>query len=154
MGTGTSSELVVVEDRIDQPDEVVLRRQVDGLSRALDVVGSTRPLTLVLLGPRPTDRTMRFLTRTCRVLCVSPQSGKGMTSVLHDSLSALLPLALPFPESTAQNPIKQVELEFIRTGEPDPWITEVLAAAEFGMDEVTATLKAWVEDGIHQEVRD
>lgn len=145
-GTMSSSELVVVEDRVEQPDEGLLRRQVDALSRALDVIGSTRPLTLVLVGPRPSDLTIRALTRTCRVLHVGTPTSTADTSALRDALAALLPLSIPTHEVLTTHPLALLKSQL--DGDAEPWIDEVLAASEVGADAVVEALAVWLEAGL------
>jgi len=145
-GTRSSSELVVVEDRVEQPDEGILRRQVDALSRALDVIRSTRPLTLVLVGPRPSDVAVRALTRTCRVLHVGTPTSADDSAALRDALAALLPLSIPTHEVLTTHPLSMLKSRL--GGASEPWVDEILVASETGVNAVTEALAVWLEDGL------
>src|SRR5208283_941183 len=58
VGTERASDLVVVVDTVDEKEEFSVRRKIEGLSRALDVAGSKRPLTAILVGPKPRMKTL------------------------------------------------------------------------------------------------
>jgi hypothetical protein len=51
LGSDRANDLIIVIDTLVD-DEVRIRQKVEGLSRALDLVASRRPLTVVLVGPR------------------------------------------------------------------------------------------------------
>lgn len=51
VGSDRANDLIVVIDTLVD-GEVRIRQKVEGLSRALDLVASRRPLTVVLVGPR------------------------------------------------------------------------------------------------------
>jgi len=94
---GTSLDLIVVLDLAIDAEEERIRRRVEGLARALDLVGSRRSLTLVLVGPRPPRNLTQTLAEVARVLTVgSPQEGED--TLLRDALSVLLPLDLATEE--------------------------------------------------------
>jgi hypothetical protein len=84
----TSLDLIAVVDTLAESDEKQMCRRVEGLSRALDLVRSRRPLTVILVGPRPTSETRRSLSRVCRVLVTATPTDDG----LDEALAVLLPL--------------------------------------------------------------
>jgi hypothetical protein len=88
----TSLDLVVVVDRIEEQDGERLLERIAALSRALDVAGSRRPLTVVLVGPRPELRITHALRDVARILSVSEGQGDATSQELLDALGALLPL--------------------------------------------------------------
>jgi hypothetical protein len=91
VGTPPSPDLVVICDTSVQTS-LDLQRTVEGVGRALDVMRSRRPLTLVLVGPRPDSRVISSLSRYARVLPVGESADeKG----LANWLAVLLPLMLP-----------------------------------------------------------
>ena len=94
---GTSLDLVVVLDLAIDAEEERIRRRVEGLARALDLVGSRRSLTLVLVGPRPPRNLIHTLAEVARVLTVG-SPGEGEDSLLCDALAVLLPLDLATEE--------------------------------------------------------
>jgi hypothetical protein len=104
VGAGRSPDLIVVVDTVEEQNELRLRQKMDGLGRALDVAGSRRPLTAVLVGPKPSDVTLEAISRVCRVLPVGTPTGKTADAELHDWLSVLLPLPLPNPQQAVADP--------------------------------------------------
>nr|WP_180166581.1 hypothetical protein [Stenotrophomonas sp. SbOxS2]NYT99433.1 hypothetical protein [Stenotrophomonas sp. SbOxS2] len=102
-----SGELILVAD-IASESETQLSRKVDGVARALDIASSTRSLTLVVTGPRPSTATLDSLGRVCRVLPTGDISGGDGDHVLKNWLAVLLPLSLPQPESVAGNALARI----------------------------------------------
>lgn len=69
-----------------------LRRELLAFGRSLDVLGSRRTLTLVLVGQRIDADVAESLSQVCRLLTVSATAND---THLRDSLAVLLPLELP-----------------------------------------------------------
>lgn len=91
VGVGHSADLVVVGDMaVDGERKVV--QQIEGIARALDVMRSYRPLTTVIVGPRPVGKTLEALAQVGRVLPVEEALD---LAELRDQLAVLLPLELP-----------------------------------------------------------
>lgn len=103
----SSAELILVAD-IASESEVQLTRKVDGVARALDIAASTRSLTLVVTGPRPSTSALESLGRVCRVLPTGNISGADGDEILQNWLAVLLPLTLPQPESGADNSLARI----------------------------------------------
>lgn len=93
VGQSPSPDLVVVGDSATQTARD-LQRTVEGVGRALDVVRSRRPLTLVLVGPRLESGALAQLSRYARVLPVGETADDAS---LKNWLAVLLPLKLPKP---------------------------------------------------------
>lgn len=91
VGAGLSADLIVVAD-IAAASERNVVQQIEGIARALDVVRSFRPLTTVIVGPRPVGKAQASLTQVGRLLAVEEANDPGD---LHDRLSVLLPIILP-----------------------------------------------------------
>lgn len=87
-----SLDLVLVGDNIGDEAPRRLMSAVEGAARALDLVESRRPLTLVVVGPRPTAEELRELVRYARVL---PVGDAPTNDTLRNWLAALMPLKLP-----------------------------------------------------------
>lgn len=87
----SSLDLVLVVDTITDTDVASIRARVEGVSRALDLVESRRPLTVVLVGPEPTPELLLALTRVARVLIAGVPSDERE---LREALAVLLPLEL------------------------------------------------------------
>ena len=126
---GSTLDLVVVVDTITDTDASSIRHRVEGLGRALDLVDSRRPLTIVLVGPEPAPELHLALTRVARVLIVGVPSGERE---LRESLAILLPLeivtAAEMPESW-----RAAREKLLAT---HPEAVELLEAAKVGPDEV------------------
>lgn len=103
----SSAELIVVAD-IASESETQLTRKVDGVARALDIATSTRSLTLVVTGPRPSASALESLGRVCRVLPTGNITGDDGDLVLKNWLAVLLPLSLPQSESVAGNSLARI----------------------------------------------
>jgi hypothetical protein len=86
----SSLDLVVVIDTVADTDPGDIRRRVEGLSRALDLVESRRPLTVILIGPESMQDLRLALTRVARVLVVGPH-GERET---RQAIAVLMPLEL------------------------------------------------------------
>ena len=87
-------ELVVVVDTILEGDTVTLRAKIHGLARALDLVGSRRALTVVLVGPQESPTLDGELKDVARVLSVPAGVDGDTHATLRDALAVLLPLDL------------------------------------------------------------
>ncbi len=103
----SSAELILVAD-IASESETQLTRKVDGVARALDIASSTRSLTLVVTGPRPSASALESLGRVCRVLPTGNITGDEGDRVLKNWLAVLLPLSLPQPESVVGNSLARI----------------------------------------------
>lgn len=103
----STAELILVAD-IASESEAQLTRKVDGVARALDIASSTRSLTLVVTGPRPSAAALESLSRVCRVLPTGNITGEDGDEVLKNWLAVLLPLSLPEPESVSGNSLARI----------------------------------------------
>ena len=150
VGTQYSFDLVVITDTIAEPREGRLRRKIEALARALDMVESRRSFTLVLVGPEPTDITMRELSRVCRVLAVGTPTGDAADNEIRDVLAVLLPLNLPQDNVAAIHPLDRLrkELQDVQTSEVDA----LLDASAGGSKQVTSVLRAWLVSGLVEEL--
>lgn len=103
----SSAELILVADLASE-SETQLIRKVDGVARALDIAASTRSLTLVVTGPRPSAAGLESLGRVCRILPTGNISGDDGDEVLKNWLAVLLPLSLPQPKSVAGDSLARI----------------------------------------------
>lgn len=103
----SSAELILVAD-IASESETQLTRKVDGVARALDIASSTRSLTLIVTGPRPSASALESMGRVCRVLPTGDITGGDGDQVLKNWLAVLLPLSLPQPESVVGNALARI----------------------------------------------
>lgn len=106
VGASPSPDLVVVGDTATQTARD-LQRTAEGVGRALDVVRSRRPLTLVLVGPRLESAALASLSRYARVLPVGETADEAS---LKNWLAVLLPLKLPKPvEARGVDTLKELK---------------------------------------------
>ncbi|WP_267396528.1 MULTISPECIES: hypothetical protein [unclassified Sphingomonas] len=91
VGGDRSADLVVIGDMATSGERGVVQ-QIEGIARALDVVRSHRPLTSVIVGPRPIGKALEALSQVSRVLAVEEA---GDEPELRDRLAILLPIELP-----------------------------------------------------------
>lgn len=140
VGTDRAPDLIVVLDTVEE-QEVRLQRKVEGLSRALDVVGSRRPLTAILVGPKPQTATLDMLGRVCRVLLVGTPLGDGAEESVEESLAVLLPLQLPESADTVADTAGELA-RHLPSG-IDPAVFEaIMAAAPTGADGIEQVLRS------------
>src|SRR5262249_16382542 len=107
---------VVVDILTEQP-EARIRQKVESLSRALDLMASRRPLTVVLVGPPPPVATLEALARVSRVLTVGTPIGEAADAAIKNSLARLLPLYLPNATEIATDPLTTVRNEIANDAE-------------------------------------
>ena len=139
-GAQRSNDLIAVIDTLNEKEERI-RQKVDGLSRALDMGGSRRPLTVVLVGPRPSPAAMESLGRVSRVLAVGTPTGPGADASLQDSLAVLLPLKLPEQGETTVKPLQETR-ERVSPSKDEGALTDALMeAAPLGAEGVREVLK-------------
>ena len=95
VGVGHVADLVVVGDMATDGERKV-SQQIEGIARALDVMRSRRPLTSVIVGPRPVGKVLDAIAQVSRILAVEEADDPAE---LRDRLAILLPLDLPAPQS-------------------------------------------------------
>ncbi|MDR6955510.1 hypothetical protein J2X65_004890 [Ancylobacter sp. 3268] len=141
VGVPPSPDLVVVGDTTVQSARD-LQRTVEGVGRALDVVRSRRPLTLIVVGPRPESKSITALSRYARVLPVGESADEAS---LGNWLAVLLPLSLPEPvEARGLDSLEQ-----LRAG-ADPLTHELIDLARAGAPAVGARFAELVEEPFAQ----
>lgn len=138
VGLPPSPDLVVVGDTVNQSPRK-LQQTVEGVGRALDMVGSRRPFTLVVVGPRPDTAAMTALSRTARVLTVGEIADEAS---LSNWLAVLKPLNLP----RVDNKRAEIATEKLIEGTEDPLLEEYVRLAGIGRNEVAARLAAAVDE--------
>ena len=136
-----SADLILVAD-IASESETQLTRKVDGVARALDIARSTRSLTLVVTGPRPSAAALESLSRVCRVLPTGNISGADGTAILKNWLAVLLPLMLPQPESVASDSLARIHASAKNLDDP---ITKLIDIALQGKDAVSKALYSSID---------
>jgi hypothetical protein len=128
VGVGHSADLVVIGDMAAEGERKVLQ-QVEGIARALDVMRSHRPLTIVIVGPRPVGKTLEALAQVGRIL---PVEEAVDPADLRDRLAILLPLELP-KSLTADRDLGAGEALVLPD---DPLAAELFDASKLGEEAV------------------
>ena len=141
--------LIVIIDTLEDPEDRI-RQKLDGLTRALDLASSRRPLTAVLVGPTPEQAVMEELARIARVLPVGTPAGESADDSLRDSLAVLLPLAVPQVTDQAAQSWGQV-CERLRDAHPGDRLTPLLDAATEGSEAVRDALQVFLAEPLQEE---
>jgi len=136
IGENPSPDLVLVADTAFESDTRILRK-VEGVARALDVARSRRPLTAILVGPRPSATVLDAMTKVCRVLPTGVIRPDDTSGLLQNWLAVLLPLALPEPSQNVTEPLDSIVKH---SDDLDESIVEIVALGAQGADAVQARL--------------
>ena len=148
MGTGPIPDLIVVLDTVQDGDNRV-RQKVEGISRALDVVRSRRPLTAVLAGPRPSISVLDALSRVCRALPVGTALEAEAETSLPNWLAVLLPLRLPELSRGLADPTHELVVRLGAVAE-DPIVAGLIASATQGTEEVENRFQDMMGESLRQ----
>jgi hypothetical protein len=146
VGSTPSPDLIVVADSAVEEAHRILRK-IEGVGRALDVVGSKRPLTAVIAGPRPTTAVLVAMSKVCRVLPIGVISDVDADMVLRNWLAVLMPLDLPAPGARLADPLKEI------TAQLDGLSPDVRGLADFapqGADAVQTKLYEIITDALNE----
>jgi hypothetical protein len=135
-----SLDLIAVVDTVGDNDEERVRERIEGLSRALDLGKSRRPLTTILVGPPPKLTLTHALGRVGRVLVVGTPTGPNAAGELRDALSVLLPLNLVVDGGASPDSWSSVRERLVAT-HSDEDTAAVIKASEHGAREVRAALR-------------
>ena len=136
VGAKPSPDLILVED-VAFKDEKRILRKIEGIARAMDVVQSKRPLTVVLAGPRPRSSTLDAMSRVCRVLPIGMIADEDPDKAFRNWLSILMPLKLPKPNISIADSMIEIASRF----EDIPAeVTELVELARMGAGAVQTRL--------------
>lgn len=148
MFAGRSSlDLIALVDLAVDADDERIRRRVEGLARALDLVRSRRSLTVVLVGPRRGAELIQAIAGVARVLTVGT-SGEDDEADVRNALAVLLPLEVAIEDHNAQDPWAAARDRIIAS---HPVETDaVLSAARFGKAAVENALRDMIAQPIYE----
>ena len=143
LGSDRANDLIIIIDTLVD-SETRIRQKVEGLSRALDLVASRRPLTVVLVGPPPRTAIVEALSRVSRVLTVGTPTGDNADRFLADALAVLLPLSLPDASEAVAEPLGELRRHLPSDIDEDV-VAPLLTAAQLGTDAVREALRRTIE---------
>jgi hypothetical protein len=138
VGMGRAIDIIAVED-LAVEQESRLRQKIDALARVLDVLESTRSLTVVTVGPSLGSEAASAIGRVARVLAVEPGSPP------EDALAVLLPLTLPAAADLQAEPFEEVATWSAKASVS---LEPIVTAAEKGADAVTRALAKIVREAV------
>ena len=136
VGADRSADLILVADTAFEA-AARIQRKVEGVGRALDVLRSKRPVTVVLAGPRPEAEVIDAMTKVGRVLPVGTQVDQDPAVALRNWLAVLLPLTLPQPSQDVVDPLASVQAA---SSDIDAQIRGLIDVAARGADAVETNL--------------
>lgn len=113
LGQQRSNDLVLILDTNFESESRISRR-VQGLTRALDLAGSRKPLTTVVLGKNAEASFLESLSYLSRVI---PLQGASFQEA-KNRLAILLPLEIPQPNNTITEPLTELLSELEDFEEP------------------------------------
>ncbi len=137
-------DLIIVGDTLEQTPGR-MQQTIEGAGRALDMMGSRRPLTLVVVGPKPESSALTALSRYARVLTVGERADE---SALANWLAVLLPLNLP----KADHGRAEAASGKLLAGSADELVRDFVALALHGPESVAARLAEMVEEPFAETV--
>jgi len=148
-----ANDLVLVIDvKGDTADEVVTRK-VLALTRALDVLRSRRPVTVVLTAGQPHSETIRSISKVCRVLPIGAPAGPDAHHSVRDWVSVLLPLAKPNIVDSKVDWEADLR-KVVAASARGPLMESLIAAAPSGTDAVEAELAKIINDSVNTVIND
>jgi hypothetical protein len=142
VGTDSMPDLVIVVDSTVEKDDRI-RTKIEGVARALDVVRSKRPLTVIVAGPRPRPAMLDAIAKVCRVLPVGSLTSGDEEATLKNWLAVLMPLNLPQASNAIADPLREL-LQSVDA--EDPVIARLLEAAPRGAGEVETVFHGIVQE--------
>ncbi|OBG96904.1 hypothetical protein A5697_20315 [Mycobacterium sp. E3251] len=147
-GTGVSHDLVVLATTDNSQRRLL--RLLSALSRTLDQVESTRPVSLVLIGETVDARTLANLEQHSRVLTID--SNAPRPEDIRRAVAVLLPLKLPAEQSVGPPPLTLV-VERLGAAASEEH-QRFIEAAEVGPDEVRESLRRYIDAAADGELNE
>jgi hypothetical protein len=142
--------LILIADTAFDTEQRILQK-AEGLARALDVVQSKRPLTLVVAGPRPHSGTLEAMSKVCRVLPIGTVLDDDPDAVLRNWLAVLTPLNLPEPNANIADPLTEMAMQ-LEDLHPD--VGSLVRFAPRGADAVQSRLHEIIAEPLDDNISD
>lgn len=144
VGTDATPDLIIIIDTVFEVEERA-KRKIEGIARALDVLNSKRPLTAILVGPRPRTSTLDAASKVCRVLPIGTSEPGAEDAALANWLAVLMPLRLPQTVDAIADPISEL---LNRVEKDAPFAKSILAASPNGSGAVEQSLFSLINDAL------
>ncbi len=138
-GANRLRDLIVIADTAEEPEDK-LRDRLVGLGRALDARGSRRPLTAILIGPKPKPSTIESMSKVCRVLALGRLATPNDDLEMRDWLSVLLPLDTYGEGAPIAEPLDVLEEQLGRL-KRNPFVVRLVKASKSGPPAVENELR-------------
>lgn len=146
-------DLIVIVDLAQESDDRRLIQKIHALARALDVMGSKRPITTILASAQPDPTILEALGRVCRVLPVGAPSGPRAEETLRDWLAALLPLAEPEPVGALADWKTELRKHLLGST-PVAIVDHFLAASEGDKESVEQALAGLIREAVKETLEE
>jgi hypothetical protein len=141
LGPEETLDLAIVVESVSDSESGRLRQTLEGLGRALDMAGSKRTITTVVVGAPPSGMLLQAMRSIGRYLLLPDE--QDLEHLIEDRLAILLPLDLGDVTEDAVDPEKEL-LGRLQLAEDDERRL-LIAAASRGAAEVQAELKHYIE---------
>lgn len=138
VGGGNTQDLVIIGDTVVDTQKKI-QQTIEGVGRALDMVQSRRPLTLVVVGPRPESAALGAMARFARVLPIGEVADQA---TIANWLAVLLPLTLP----AVKDGVIDVDAVIDEKFQQDALSKSLIDNARHGEEAVGAQFHALVEE--------
>ena len=134
-----ANDLVIVIELTSAAKHALVTRSILAFTRALDVLGSKRSVTVVLTSGQADNDLVNSINRVCRVLPVGAPTGPMEEEVVRDWLGVLLPLKSPPSVEHLADWKANLEKQLEET-DAKPAVVRFVQLAEGGKDAVEAAL--------------
>lgn len=141
----SEADLVVVADSVEE-DGKSLRRKIEGMARALDVLGSRRSITAVVAGPRPNNDILEDISRVCRILPVGDSADDTLEESLKNWLRVLTPLSIENLDAHLSDPMSRFSMP---SEAVDPMrLSRLVEASLRGVEDVIETVEDYLREAL------
>jgi hypothetical protein len=139
---GSDAELVVVADTASE-DPPRIQKKIEGIARALDVIGSRRSITAIVAGPRPKNTVIDEISRVCRILPVGDAADEKLEDSLQNWLRVLTPLSIAEYSSQTSDPITRLELN-LSSSQEEKMLGDLISASANGIEDVNKKIQMYL----------
>lgn len=141
----TESDLIVVADTVME-DGLRIQKKLEGIARALDILGSRRSITAIVAGPRPNNEIIEDMARVCRVLPIGDTADETLKGSLENWLRVLTPLSITLLSNQISEPIER--LRSLQEVGSSNILQELISASLQGSEDVTGVIRAYLKTAL------